>query len=210
MVRVKGNGNVAAEYLALGDSYTIGEGVEDDARWPVQLAAELRARGIAIAHPHLIARSGWSTDELDAAIDEELAHGQLQGTYGLVSLPIGVNNQYRGRSAEDFGNEFSYLLSRAIAFAAGDPAHVLVVSIPDWGGTPYARAANRDPGQVAREIDAFNAEARRACETRGVAFVDITDLSRDPAHADWLVADGLHPSAPMYRLWTERIANAIP
>lgn len=210
MVRVKEYGSVPAEYLALGDSYTIGEGVEDDARWPVQLAAALRARGLAIAHPHIIAKSGWTTDELDAAIDEEQTQGQLQAGYGLVSLQIGVNNQYRGRSAEDFGNEFSYLLSRAIAFAAGDPAHVLVVSIPDWGMTPYARAANRDAAQVARDIDAFNAEARRACETRGVAFVDITDLSRDPAHADWLVADGLHPSAPMYRLWVERIANAIP
>ena len=156
MARIIGSGTAPVDFLALGDSYTIGEGVEDEQRWPVQLAAALRARGVAIAHPQIIARSGWTTDELSAAIDAEDAHGNLQPHYDLVSLQIGVNNQYRGRSVEDYRDEFSRLFERAVAFAGGDPAHVLVLSIPDWGTTPFAQASGRDRAQIAREIDEYN------------------------------------------------------
>ncbi|MCX7042411.1 MAG: SGNH/GDSL hydrolase family protein [Gammaproteobacteria bacterium] len=197
-------------FLALGDSYTIGEGVNPDDRWPMQLAAAFRARGLAIAHPHIIAKSGWSTDELLAAIDEEVAQGKLDPPYAFTSLQIGVNNQYRGRSVEDFRAEFCVLLDLALAFAGGEPTHVLVLSIPDWGVTPFAQSAGRDRDQVAREIDAYNAAAESASRSRGVHWVDITDLTRHPDHSHWLVADGLHPSAEMYRLWVERIGRALP
>ena len=201
---------VPVTFLALGDSYTIGEGVDPEARWPVQLAAVLRTRGIAIAQPQIIAKSGWSTDELLAAIDNAVAQGEVEPPYALVSLQIGVNNQYRGRSVDEYRAQFCVLLDLAIAFACGEPSRVLAVSIPDWGVTPYAQSAGRDRGQVAREIDAFNAVAEAVCRSRGVRWVDVTDLSRHPDHCHWLVADGLHPSADMYRLWVERIDRALP
>jgi lysophospholipase L1-like esterase len=207
-VRVRAYGAVPAQYLALGDSYTIGEGVEDDARWPVQLAAALRARGIAVAHPHIIARSGWTTDELIEALEQERAQGQLQDRYGLVSLQIGVNNQYRARPVDEFTAQFGYLVAAAVRLT-GDPRHVIAASIPDWAVTPFGFASGRDRAQVAREIDAFNAAAAAECARRDVAFVDVTDLSRDPALAHALVADGLHPSGEMYARWTERIAAVV-
>lgn len=207
--RVRAHGNVPADYLALGDSYTIGEGVEDDARWPLQLSAALRARGVALTQPHIIARSGWTTDELIEAIEYERSQGQLREAYGLVSLQIGVNNQYRNRPVEEFANQFGYLLALSIRLAGGDPLHVLAVSIPDWGVTPFGVASGRDRAQVAREIDTFNATAADECARRKVAFVEVTDLSRDPGLAHALVADGLHPNGEMYARWTERIVAAI-
>ncbi len=209
MSRIIDSGTAPVDYLALGDSYTIGEGVEDEQRWPVQLAAVLRARGVGMAHPQIVARSGWTTDELSAAIDAEDAHGNLQPHYALVSLQIGVNNQYRGRGVEDYREEFSRLFERAVGFAGGDPARVLVLSIPDWGMTPFAQASGRDRAQIAREIDEYNAAAEALCHRRGATWVDITDLTRRPDLADELVADGLHPSAAMYTLWVERIRDKI-
>ena len=200
---------VPVTFLALGDSYTIGEGVDPEERWPVQLAETLRTRGIAIAHPDIIAKSGWSTDELLAAIDHAVALGEVEPPYALVSLQIGVNNQYRGRSVDEYRAEFCVLLDLAVAFAGGERSRVLVLSIPDWGVTPFAQSAGRDRGQVAREIDAFNAAAQSVCQSREVRWVDITDLTRHPAHWNWLVADGLHPSADMYRLWVERIDRVL-
>src|SRR5688500_13738544 len=126
-------------FLALGDSYTIGESVASEGRWPVQLAARLRARGIEIAPPKIVARTGWTTDELAEAIDD----AQVTARYGLVSLLIGVNNQYRGRELANYREEFGALLERAIGFA-GDPKRVFVVSIPDWGVTPFAARSGRD------------------------------------------------------------------
>jgi lysophospholipase L1-like esterase len=194
-------------YLALGDSYTIGEGVAAHERWPVVLAALLRDAGRPVDAPHIIARSGWTTDELSAAIDAE--EEALAPPYALVSLGIGVNDQYRGRSLEAYAPAFRMLLARAIGFAGGDATRVLVASIPDWGGTPYARAAGRDAQQVAREVDAFNAVAEAICAQAGVRFVDVTTAGRAPAFADALVDDGLHPSAVAYADWARRIADAM-
>jgi lysophospholipase L1-like esterase len=208
-VRVRAYGAVPAEYLALGDSYTIGEGVEEDERWPLQLAAALRAHGVAVTKPHIIARSGWTTDELIEALEYERSQGQLRAAYGLVSLQIGVNNQYRDRPLDEFAAQFAYLLAAAIRLADERPEHVLAASIPDWGVTPYGVASGRDRGLVARQIDEFNAVAAAECAKRRVAFVDVTDLSRDPALAHALVADGLHPSGEMYARWVERFAAAI-
>jgi lysophospholipase L1-like esterase len=186
-------------YLALGDSYTIGEGIAEHGRWPVQLAACLRGEGIALADPRIIAATGWTTDELSVAIDA----AEPLGEWDVVSLLIGVNNQYRGREAGEYAQGFAALLERAIAFARGRSDRVLVLSIPDWGVTPFARFEAGNRANIAAEIDAYNAVARDVCEARGVAFVDITPLSRERgAEAVMLAEDGLHPSAEMYEEWT--------
>ena len=189
-------------FLALGDSYTIGEGVAEDERWPVRLARMLTARGVPVALPEIIARTGWTTDELDAAIDEAAP----AGPYDLVSLLVGVNNQYRGRSAEEYRGHFAALLERAVGFAGGRPGRVLVLSIPDWGVTPFA--AESDRAAVAREIDGFNDIARDEARRAGARFVDVTPASRAAgARADMLAADGLHPSGAAYEEWA---ALALP
>jgi len=186
-------------YLALGDSYTIGEGVAESDRWPVQLARELRAQGIALADPRIIAKTGWTTDELDAALD---AAG-LSGSHDFVSLLIGVNNQYRGRDVENYRAEFAALLERAIGLAGGRKDRVLVLSIPDWGVTRFGIGSGRDLAKISRELDDYNAAAKSVCAARGVAFVDISPVSRERGNdAAMLAEDGLHPSAAMYAAWT--------
>lgn len=191
-------------YLALGDSYTIGEGMPEAGRWPMQLAGALRADGIALADPRIIAATGWTTDELSAAIDAAEPLGQ----WDFVSLLVGVNNQYRGRSVADYRGEFRGLLQRAIKFAGGRADRVLVLSIPDWGATPFAVQQGRDRAQIAAELDAYNAAAKALCAEHGVAFVDITTASRDHGgDVEMLADDGLHPSAAMYARWT---ALALP
>lgn len=186
-------------YLALGDSYTIGEGIDADGRWPVQLARALREGGVALDDPEIIAATGWTTDELSAAIDV----AQPPAGSDLVSLLVGVNNQYRGRDVAEYRAQFEALLARATALAGDRPGRVLVLSIPDWGVTPFAIASGRDRDRIARELDAFNAAAQAACAAHGIAFVDITAASRahggEPA---MLADDGLHPSAAMYAQWT--------
>lgn len=183
-------------YLALGDSYTIGESVAPEARWPVQLVARLRADGVAIAEPEIIARTGWTTTELDAAIDA----AKPQGTYDLVSLLAGVNDQYRGGETEAYRPAFRNLLHRAIDFAGDRPGRVIVVSIPDWGITPFA--ATRDRAAITAAIDRFNAVNRDEAAQAGVRYVDITTISRRAAQdATLLAPDGLHPSAAMYSEW---------
>lgn len=192
-------------YLALGDSYTIGEGVEETGRWPMQLAHALHADGIAIAEPRIIAMTGWSTGELSAAMDAVEPLGQ----WDAVSLLIGVNDQYRGYAVDDYRTSFTILLRRAIALANANPQRVFVLSIPDWGVTPFAEASGRDLQQIADALDAYNAAAREICKAQGVAFVDITQASRDlGAQPVMLVEDGLHPSAAMYAEWT-RLALPI-
>ncbi len=183
-------------YLALGDSYTIGEGAPEAGRWPVQLAAMAQAQGLPLAPPTIIARTGWTTAELQDAI--RAAHDHR--TYGLVSLLIGVNNQYRGQSLALYRQEFRALLATAVAFAGGQPRHVVVLSIPDWGQSPFA--AGRDLTQIAQEIDQFNQAAHEECQHADVAFVDITPLTRAAAgHASQFVADGLHYTAGQMQQW---------
>jgi lysophospholipase L1-like esterase len=187
-------------YLALGDSYSIGEGVAAEARWPMQLAHALRSEGIALADPDIIAATGWTTDELDAAIDA----AQPAAVYDLVSLLVGVNNQYRGRGLDEYRHQFAALLERAIALAGDRHERVLVLSIPDWGATRFGRDCGRDLVAVAHELDAFNAVARDICAAHGVAFVDITAVSRERGtDAAMLADDGLHPSAAMHARWTQ-------
>jgi lysophospholipase L1-like esterase len=185
-------------YLALGDSYTIGESVPASERFPVQLARQL-----GIGEPQIIAKTGWTTDELNAAIDA----ANPQGPFDLVTLLIGVNNQYRGRDAEQYRGEFAALLQRAIGFAGGDAKKVIVVSIPDWGVTPFAEG--RDRAKIAAEIDRYNAINREEAQRAGAKYVDITPISRgsDPS---LVAADGLHPSGAQYALWVQAISPLSP
>ena len=193
---------MAHPFLALGDSYTIGEGVPEAERWPVALAARLRTRGIALHDPQIVARTGWTTDELLAAMDDS----RFEPPYDLVTLLIGVNDQYRGRTLDEYREQFPALLQRAIALAGGRPDRVLAVSIPDWGVTPFARGEARNPQRIATEIDAFNATAHALARAHGARHADITALSRAPSCRDLLVADGLHPSGAQYTRWLDVIA----
>ncbi len=195
-------GETNLRYLALGDSYTIGEGVEPAERWPHRLAELLAADGLPLAGPpEIISRTGWTTDELWAAI----AEAKPQGPYDLVTLLIGVNDQYRGRGVEAYRPEFERLLRKAIGFAGGRPERVLVLSIPDWGVTSFAASEERFvPERIAREIDAFNAAVKAETDRAGAAFLDITAETRAAGRTvEELVADGLHPSGRQYARWAE-------
>lgn len=194
------NSAIQTSFLALGDSYTIGEAVRAEERWPVQLAARLRAAGHSIAEPRILATTGWTTDELSAAIDAT----EWQAPYSMVSLSIGVNNQYRGRDLANYEAEFSNLLDRAIDFAGDAASRVLVVSIPDWGVTRFASEKQADVAQIACEIDAFNATKRAVTMARGSRWIDITAASRGEGRV-MLADDGLHPSGEQYALWVARI-----
>ena len=187
-------------YLALGDSYTIGESVDEELRWPVQLVAKLNERDSNYADPQLIARTGWTTNELQTAIGE----ANLEGPFDLVSLLIGVNNQFRGYDFAQYEKEFVALLEQAIDFAGGEVDKVFVVSIPDYGLTPFGSRYN--PEKVARELDEYNAYAQAQAEARRVRFYNITPISREAGEdPDLIAGDNLHPSGEMYRRWVEEV-----
>lgn len=191
-------------FLALGDSYTIGEGVEPRERWPSHLAQLLRARGADISDPEIIARTAWTTDELSDAIDEAAP----AGPYDFVSLLIGVNDQYRSRPVESFEEFFGPLVRRSISLAGGEAKHTLVISIPDWGATPFAEGRDRD--LIGREIEAYNKRAREITEKSGALWADITGISRAMLLEPVLVAsDGLHPTGEMYRRWAESLLSIV-
>ena len=192
--------DISFSYLALGDSYTIGQGVGEAERYPVQLRESLQKSGIKTDSLLIIARTGWTTDELSPGIDATETHPP----YDLVTLLIGVNNQYRGRDIEIYRDEFVELLNRAIGFAGNNRGRVVVLSIPDWGVTPFA--AGRDREKIALEIDAFNDVNRQESENAGVAWLDVTEISRLAADRPELLApDGLHPSGIMYRMWVDEL-----
>lgn len=191
-----------ARFLALGDSYTIGESVASNQRWPVQLVRALRADDVEVEKPRVIAKTGWTTDELSEAVED----AGLERRFDLVSLMVGVNDQYRGRSSDNYRDDLEPLLERAIELAGGEPGRVIVVSIPDWGVTPFARKDERSAARIAEEIDAFNDVNRSLAEQYGARYVGVTDISREVADDILLVAnDGLHPSPQQYRRWTQRI-----
>jgi len=187
-------------YLALGDSYTIGASVAPAECWPVQLTAQLRANGRIVAEPLIIARTGWTTDELMAGIERL----QPQGPFDLVSLLIGVNDQYRGYSSEAYRQQLRQLLHTAIAYAGGHASHVIVLSIPDWSVTPFATGQPR--AAIAAAIDHFNAINRQEAAQAGAHYVDVTPVSRQALQdASLLATDGLHPSGKMYTQWVELV-----
>ncbi|MEO6830848.1 MAG: SGNH/GDSL hydrolase family protein [Chitinophagaceae bacterium] len=191
-------------YLALGDSYTIGESVPTLANFPHQLVSILQEKDGQITPPRIIATTGWTTDELAAAIRE----AKIQDSFSLVTLLIGVNNQYRGRSLENYKEEFASLLNHAIVFANGHARHVVVLSIPDWGVTPFAEG--RDRSAIAQEIDAYNAAAKEISLAHTCAWLDITDSTKENGQkAEFLAKDGLHPSGKEYAIWAERLAAIV-
>lgn len=191
-------------YLALGDSYTIGEQVPFLQNFPNQTVVRLREQKMQVSDPLIIATTGWTTDELQKAIREKGLHE----TFSFVSLLIGVNNQYRGRSLENYEQEFTQLLIQSIHFANGHSDKVFVLSIPDWGVTPFAEG--KDRAQIAREIDAYNASAKKITQAHKCHYLDITNSTRSNGiHQDYLVEDQLHPSAKEYAIWAERLAGMI-
>lgn len=193
-------------YLALGDSYTIGEAVDQGQSFPFQLAAGMRAMGLDIEVPQVIAKTGWTTSELLEAISTS----NISGTFSFVTLLIGVNNQYRGGSTTIYHQEFKDLLQVALQYAGGIAAHVFVISIPDWGITPYGKESGRDQVQNSDEINAFNQINKAMAEAAGVSYTDITPASRLAETDLTLVADdGLHPSEKMYKAWADRLTNTV-
>ena len=194
-------------YLALGDSYTIGESEDEAERWPNQLASLVESSpqiasqfggiegGVEVT---IIARTGWTTDELWDGIQAQ----KIDPPYDLVSLLIGVNNQYRGLDIEEYRKSFVFLLNKAIEYAGGDANRVIVLSIPDWGVTPFA--GDRDSKKIADEINRFNAINREETEKAGAHYIDITPISREAVNDPSLIAgDGLHPSGKMYTEWSK-------
>ena len=184
-------------YLALGDSYTIGESVDVADRWSNQLAKLMETHGYQ-TNVTIIAKTGWTTDELWQGIQAR----EITPPYDLVSLLIGVNNQYRGRDAEEYREQFVFLLNKSIEYAGGNTQRVFVLSIPDWGVTPFA--SGRDAAQIAKDIDLFNSINREETEKANAHYVDITPMSREAANDPALIAgDGLHPSGKMYAMWAK-------
>jgi len=192
-------------YLALGDSYTIGESVAESERWPNQLAAVLAEKNIQ-ADVKIIARTGWTTDELWLGIQAD----PPQGTYDLVTLLIGVNNQYRGYNIDDYRKQFRFLLNKSIEYVGGEVNRVIVISIPDWSATPYAVRFSKPVDVISMEIDLFNAINREETDKAGAHYVDITPLSRQiEGDLPLLASDGLHPSGEMYKLWVEKALPTV-
>jgi lysophospholipase L1-like esterase len=185
-------------YLALGDSYTIGESVEPSESFPHQFANQLKAQGLKVTVPKIIAKTGWTTDELQTAIKAE----NLTRHFDFVTLLIGVNNQYRGYSKVTYRKEFKELLQTAVDFAAGNKKRVFVISIPDWGVTPFGLASGKSIKDIANDIDAFNAINKEETLAMDVSYTDITPGSRNAATDLSLVAkDGLHYSEKMHLQW---------
>lgn len=193
-------------YLALGDSYTIGESVAEEDRFPIQLVRRLNEAGYSISNPKIIAKTAWTTDELMAAIVQEHIEDQ---TFDMVSLLIGVNNQYRGRDVEVYRREFTELVSMAVKFARNNVKNVFVVSIPDWGMTPFGKKSPKQ--NISQNINLFNKVNKEVCIKMGILYIDITPDSRladkDP---DLIANDGLHPSAKMYANWVDHIIRELP
>jgi lysophospholipase L1-like esterase len=191
-------------YLALGDSYTIGEALPVSQSFPYLAVQLLRAQKVHMAAPEIIARTGWTTDELMAAVQEHVFLKQ----YDFVSLLIGVNNQYRGRMVEEYTLECEALLARAVVLAHGKAEHVFVISIPDYGVTPFAQKL--DPEKIAQEIDQYNGVARALAAQYKAHFIDITTGSREAAtNEELLASDGLHPSALEYKRWARLLADGF-
>ena len=201
-----GRSSKPARWLALGDSYTIGEGVAAEDRWPHRVFEALRAAGVKVEPPRILATTGWTTAELMAAMEHERLWPARE-RFELVSLMIGVNDQYRGRDAGEFAPLFAQCLERAVALAGGDAGRVVVASVPDWGVTPFA--GGRDRGAIARAVDEYNKAEQDVVRKRGARWCDVTTLSRrHGSDTAYLAGDGLHPGAAAYRAWAGVLALA--
>lgn len=204
METTQSNAQKSHSYLALGDSYTIGESLPLEENFPHQTVDLLRKKGKQFENPVIVAKTGWTTDELIAAIGKR----ELNAKYDFVSLLIGVNNQYRGRDVQTYQKEFEELLKIAIQFAGGKLEHVFVLSIPDWGATPFA--TGRDQEKIKKEIDQFNAVNLTISKSYKVNYIEITEGTREARKNLTLVADDkLHPSKKEYARWAEKLSRGI-
>jgi len=191
-------------FLALGDSYTIGQGVPEEDRWPNQLTERLEESGSEISGTQIIAQTGWTTSNLLSALNNEDL--TALGDSNLVSLLIGVNNQFQGLSFKDFTCEFEYLLEKSIGYA-GTKDLVFVVSIPDYGVTPFG---SNNSEMIAEELDMYNDHMKSKCESFEIPFIDITEISRELGDSeDALAPDNLHPSGFQYREWVEEMIPVV-
>ncbi|MGV3540333.1 MAG: SGNH/GDSL hydrolase family protein [Rufibacter sp.] len=193
----------SAKFLALGDSYTIGEGVATKDRWPAQLSGLLSQQNIEVGEPLVIARTGWTTGDLL----RQLRSVSIPSDYGLVTLQIGVNNQYQGRSLDEFRNDFKSLLIISTTLASKDPKNVLVLTIPDWGATPFAAGQNRT--LISTQIKQFNDVIKAEAAKAGIAVGEVDDLSLQvQQNPSYLAPDQLHYSGLMYQQWAQRVLPA--
>jgi len=190
-------------YLALGDSYTIGESVRETERWPVQLTEQLRNRNYEMAAPMIIAKTGWTTSDLLRGMDQNL---EVQRDFDLVSILIGVNNQYQGKLITEYEEELRQIFRRAINHSKTLEKGVFAVSIPDYGYTPFG-SSNQE--EISAEIDRFNQVFKRVADEFGVVFYNITPISRDSNNPELVASDGLHPSALQYQLWVEQYISQV-
>ncbi len=191
-------------FLALGDSYTIGEGVHIQDSFPYQTADILRNKNIHLNSPIIVAKTGWTTSELFTTIESR----NLNNEYDIVTLLIGVNNQYRGKPIQEFTDEYEMLLQKAISLAGNKRSHVLALSIPDWSVTPFAEG--RDKKKIADEINGFNTIVESISSSSKVPFIDITTEYRARSvDLSFIAQDKLHPSGKEYQAWSEKIAEAI-
>ena len=191
-------------YLALGDSYTIGQNVTADQRWPVLLVKDLKKNGNAVRRPDIIATTGWLTTHLIYSLNAKPPVKK----YDLVSLLIGVNNQYQGLSIDQFRKEFRELLTKSTSYTGGDSSKVFVLSIPDWGVTLSTSPANRD--RIAKDIDHFNEVVKEECDKQNILFIDITPISRQALDNPSMIAsDGLHFSGKMHQLWVDKVSPIV-
>ncbi|WP_405198076.1 SGNH/GDSL hydrolase family protein [Christiangramia sp. LLG6405-1] len=190
-------------YLALGDSYTIGESVRETERWPVQLTEQLRNRNYEMAAPMIIAKTGWTTSDLLRGMDQNL---EVQRDFDLVSILIGVNNQYQGKLITEYEEELRQIFRRAINHSKTLEKGVFAVSIPDYGYTPFG-SSNQE--KISAEIDRFNQVFKRVADEFGVVFYNITPISRDTSNPELVASDGLHPSALQYQLWVEQYISQV-
>lgn len=189
--------------LCLGDSYTIGQSVASPDRFPNQAVSVLKSKNILFNEPKIIATTGWTTDELANAIHTD----NDKNFYDVVTLLIGVNNQYRGRDIAEYRSQFADLLQTAVQFANGKSHHVIVISIPDWGATPFADGQDRK--KIAGEIDEFNWINKEETARADAQYIDITDLTREYNSTEYVADDGLHPSGKLYSLWVQRLAPVM-
>ena len=197
-------GKNTSKFLALGDSYTIGQSVEVNERWPVQFLKELKATTNVIDTLQIIAKTGWRVDQLKEAMNSS----DLEPPYGIVSLLIGVNNQYQGQNANDFRPEFIEILEKSLKLVENRTERLFVISIPDWGASPYGFGFDR--AKVSKEINEFNSVVKEESEKRGLRYFDITTISRRALIDRTLIAsDGLHPSGKMYKLWVDKMIPII-
>ncbi|HEX6982524.1 MAG TPA: SGNH/GDSL hydrolase family protein [Balneolaceae bacterium] len=191
-------------FLALGDSYTIGESVGVENSWPVQLSEQLRAKGLDVADPKVIAQTGWTTQDLKKAI----AEADLNPPYDFVSLLIGVNDQYQGIDISKYPSNFSFLAEKAISLAGDKPHNVFILSIPDYGVTPFGQQKN--PKKIATELARYNAINKKIADSLGIHYINITPISKKAkTNPDLVASDGLHPSAKMYNQWVKKVAPVV-